>query len=130
MGRPTKYNQEIVTKAQHYLDNYEEYDDIIPSQVGLAIVLGLSRETLRTWSKDEDKEEFSGILEAINLKQECVLLDNGLTGKFNAAITKLVLGKHGYHDRPQQADTQVQIIVNRERVVLQSDKDTLAIEDS
>jgi len=100
MARPTKYGLEIVTKTQHYLDNYAEYGHKIPSSAGLALVLGLSRETLRLWSKDEDKKEFSGILDRINKKQECVLLDNGLTGKFNSAITKLVLGKHGYHDRP------------------------------
>ena len=70
-----------------------------PVSAGLALVLGLSRETLRLWSKDEDKKEFFGILERINQKQECVLLDNGLNGTFNSNITKLVLGKHGYHDR-------------------------------
>jgi hypothetical protein len=130
MARPTKYSQEIVTKAQHYLDNYEEYDDIIPSQAGLAIVLGLSRETLRAWSKDEDKGEFSGILDRIHQKQECVLLDKGLDGTFNATIVKLALGKHGYHDRPQQEGTQVQVIINRGGVVLKSGNDTLAIEDT
>jgi hypothetical protein len=130
MARPTKYNQEIVEKAQHYLDNYEEYDDIIPSQAGLSLALGLCRETLRIWSKDEDKKEFSGILERINQKQECVLINNGLNGTFNSNIVKLALGKHGYHDRAQQADTQVQVIINRGGVVLKSGEDTLAIEDS
>jgi len=130
MARPTKYSQAIVEKAQHYLDNYEEYGHKIPSSSGLALVLGLGRETLRVWSKDEDKEEFRGILDRIHQKQECVLLDNGLTGKFNATITKLVLGKHGYHDRAEQADTQIQVIINRNGVVLKSGNDTLAIEDN
>ena len=130
MARPTKYGQEIVTKAQHYLENYREYGHKIPSSAGLSLVLGLSRETLRLWSKDEDKKEFMGILEAINQKQECVLLDNGLDGTFNSTITKLVLGKHGYHDRAQQEGTQVQVIINRGGVVLKSGNDTLAIEDA
>ena len=130
MGRPTKYSQEIVDKAQHYLDNYEEYDDIIPSIAGLSLVLGLCRETLRLWSKDEDKKEFLVILDRINQKQECVLLDHGLDGTFNSTITKLVLGKHGYHDRPQQEGTQIQVIVKRGGVVLKSGNDTLAIEDA
>ena len=130
MGRPTKYNQEILDKAQHYLDNFGEYGDIIPSIAGLALVLGLSRDTVYSWAKDENKREFSDIVEGISQKQECVLIDNGLTGKFNASITKLMLGKHGYHDRPQQSDSQVQVIVNRGGVVLKSGEDTLAIEDS
>jgi len=130
MARPSKFNQAIAAKAQHYLDHYEEEGHKIPSQAGLALVLGLSRQTLNTWSKDEDKKEFLDILERINQKQECLLLDGGLDGTFNSAITKLVLGKHGYHDRPQQDGTQVQVIINRDRVVLKSGNDTLAIEDS
>jgi hypothetical protein len=130
MARPTKYSQEIVTKAQHYLDNYEEYGHKIPSSAGLSLVLGLCRETLRLWSKDEDKKEFLGILDRINQKQECVLLNHGLDGTFNSTITKLVLGKHGYHDRPQQTDSQIQVNVNRGGVVLKSGNETLAIEDS
>jgi hypothetical protein len=129
MARPTKYNQEIVTKAQHYLENYQEYDDVIPSLAGLALVLGLSRETLRLWSKDEDKKEFFGILESINQKQECVLINNGLNGTFNSNIAKLVLGKHGYNDRAQPEGTSVNVIINRDTVEVEISKDTLAIED-
>ena len=129
MGRPTKYNQEIVKKAQHYLDNYEEHGHVIPSAAGLSLVLGLSRETLRLWSKDEDKKEFLGILDRINQKQECVLINNGLNGTFNSNIAKLVLGKHGYQDRQQQEGTQVNVIINRGGVVLESGSDRLAIED-
>ena len=113
MGRPTKYSQEIVDKAQHYLDNYEEYEEVIPSAVGLALVLNIRRSTLYEWAKAEDKKAFTDILDNINKRQEQVLLNNGLNSKFKSNITKLVLGKHGYHDRPQQTDTQVQVIVNR-----------------
>jgi len=73
---------------------------------------------------------FSHILDNINKKQEQVLLKNGLNNQFNSNITKLVLGKHGYHDRAQQGDTQVQVIINRGGVVLKSGNDTLAIEDA
>jgi len=66
----------------------------------------------------------------LNKRQEQILLKNGLNNKFNSNITKLVLGKHGYHDRPQQDGTQVQVIMNRGGVVLKFGNDTLAIEDS
>lgn len=130
MARPTKYSTALVEKAQHYLDNFEEYDEVIPSAVGLALVLNITRSTLYEWAKDDNKKEFSDILDNINKKQEQVLLKNGLNNKFNSNITKLVLGKHGYHDRPQQADTQVQVIINRDRVEVEIGDDTLAIEDS
>ena len=63
MGRPTKYNTALLEKAQHYLDNYEEYDEVIPSAVGLALVLDITRSTLYAWAKDEDKKVFSHILD-------------------------------------------------------------------
>ena len=130
MARPTKYSTALLEKAQHYLDHYEEYDEVIPSAVGLALVLDITRSTLYAWARDEDKKVFSHILDNINKKQEQVLLRKGLNNEFNSNITKLVLGKHGYHDRAQQTDTQIQVIVNRGGVVLKSGNDTLAIEDS
>ena len=130
MARPTKYSTALLEKAQHYLDHYEEYDEVIPSAVGLALVLDITRSTLYAWARDEDKKVFSHILDNINKKQEQILLRKGLNNEFNSNITKLVLGKHGYHDRAQQTDTQIQVIVNRGGVVLKSGNDTLAIEDS
>ena len=130
MGRPTKYNAVLLETAQHYLDHFEECDEVIPSAVGLALALDITRSTLYAWAKDEDKKLFSHILDNINKKQEQILLKNGLNNKFNSNITKLVLGKHGYHDRPQQEGTQVQVIINRGGVVLKSGNDTLAIDDS
>jgi len=99
-GAPTKYTPELIAASYEYLENYKtEYGDEIPSIVGLAVVLGVWRDTLHSWVKDEDKKEFSLILKAINDKQQNVLLNKGLSGAFNPAITKLVLGKHGYHDK-------------------------------
>jgi len=54
MGRPTKYSTALLEKAQHYLDHYEEYDEVIPSAVGLALVLDLTRSTLYAWARCYD----------------------------------------------------------------------------
>ena len=96
-GRPTKYNDELFNKAKAYLTDYVMYEDMIPSIASLSLVLGVSRTTLYEWEKEH--EEFSYILEDIKAKQEKVLISKGLSGDFNSAITKLVLGKHGYHDK-------------------------------
>jgi hypothetical protein len=99
MARPSEYTPEIAAQAWDYLETYEsKYGDAIPSIVGLACAINRSDTTLYNWDK-EDKPEFFGILAAIKEKQQKVLLNKGLTGDFNAAITKLVLGKHGYHDK-------------------------------
>ncbi len=102
-GRPTKYNDEILAKAVDYLYRYEEepYNDVFPSVLGLACALKLGKSTLYDWAGQEGKQEFSDILEQINQSQEKVLLTKGLTNDFNSAITKLVLGKHGYHEKQQ-----------------------------
>ncbi len=95
-GRPTKYTDELLERAGQYLDEYEKAGDQIPSVAGLSLWLGLSRSTIYDWGDDEDKPEFSHILMEILSKQESLLLNKGLSGDFNAQITKLVLGKHGY----------------------------------
>ena len=96
-GRPTKYTDELVSKAKAYITDYAIYGDVIPSVAGLSSMLGIVRSTLYKW--EEEKQEFSDILRSIKHEQEKVLLNRGLIGDFNSAITKLVLGKHGYHDR-------------------------------
>ena len=101
MGRPTDYNDSILEKANDYLENYESYEDVIPSVAGLASVLGIARSTVYDWAKQEEKKEFSDILQEILSKQERVLINKGLTGDFNSNITKLALGKHGYSDKQE-----------------------------
>lgn len=98
-GAPTKYSQEIVDKARYYLEHYEKLGRQIPSMAGLALYLGVHRETLRLWGLDEEKDEFFGILDNIQAKQEEVLIDKGLNSDFNSNIVKLVLGKHGYSEK-------------------------------
>lgn len=104
-GRPTKYTPELLEKAETYLDKYMEDGSVIPSAAGLALFLGLNRATLYDWSNDPEKKHFSDILSEIHMKQEQLLMNNGLTGDFNAAITKLALGKHGYHDKVDSQHT-------------------------
>lgn len=98
-GRPTKYSEETLKVAREYLKNYARHGDKIPSIAGLSVLLGIRRETLHVWAKEEGKEEFSNILGEILSMQEKVLINKGLSGDFNPTIVKLVLGKHGYHEK-------------------------------
>ncbi len=106
LGRPTDYSDEVVKQAQRYADNYEtETSDEIPSVVGLAQYIGRGRSTINRWKNEEGKEAFRDILDKINELQRNKLINEGLNGTFNAAITKLVLGKHGYHDHTKVDNT-------------------------
>ena len=103
-GRPTSWSEDLQRTAWAYVDDYEEYGDVIPSVVGLVDAIKISRSCIYDWAEHEDKE-FSDILQAINARQEKVLISKGLTGDFNSNITKLVLGKHGYHDKQDTEHT-------------------------
>jgi hypothetical protein len=96
MGRPSKYTDEILEKAKDYIENFEQYGDVIPNVAGLACELGVARETVHAWCRDEDKEDFSHIVEQMMAKQDRTLQSGGLNGKFNSSISKLLMSKHGH----------------------------------
>ncbi len=101
VGRPTDYTPELVAKAKMYITDYHSQGDVIPSEVGLCKYIEQSITCVQRWGGEEGKEEFKGILKDINTEQHNVLINKGLTGDFNSAIAKLVLGKHGYHEKQQ-----------------------------
>lgn len=97
VGRPSKYNPEIIAQAESYLmGEWRVIGDTIPSLAGLACYLGLSRETVNAWSNDDEKQDFSDITKGILAIQERELLNRGLLKEFDSGLTRLMLGKHGY----------------------------------
>lgn len=98
-GRPTKYTQELLDKCYTYLDQWQTLGDMIPSHEGLMLYIEISSTCFYDWAKQEDKKEFSDILDQILIMQRQELINKGLSGDFNSNITKLVLGKHGFHEK-------------------------------
>lgn len=98
MARPTLYSQEILEKAQNYIQVYEkELGSIIPSIAGLSLYLDTARSTLYEWR--DKHEEFSDILERLMTLQERILIEKGLIREFNPTMTKMMLTKHGYGEK-------------------------------
>lgn len=119
MARPTKYNKEMLKKAEEYLvscvDTYnpatKKVEVNFPTGEGLALHLEVSRSTLYEWSDKHD--EFSDILEAINQQQVKRLIEKGLSGDYNSTIAKLVLAKHGYSEKQEiehKGDVNINVI--------------------
>jgi len=108
-GRPTSYTQELLDAAHAYVDG--RYDDDpetgepVPTVAGLSLYIGVSRDTVYDWIKQDDKVEFSDIVSRLMAKQEMGLLRGGIFGNFNASITKLALTKHGYTDKQDSTHT-------------------------
>lgn len=121
-GRPTLYSEEMLVKANEYLDScYDDDKEVdetleeqphggalkrerkqelivrIPTKGGLARYLGVSRDTLYEWAKQH--EAFSDIMEWLGSEQEDRLINNGLSGAYNPTIAKLLLAKHGYSEK-------------------------------
>jgi len=101
-GRPSKYTEETIPKTLEYMKKWESLGHKIPSIAGLAVHLKVRRDTIHEWRKEEGKEEFSDIIENLLALQELTLSGNGLSGDFNATISKLILTKHGYSDKVDQ----------------------------
>lgn len=103
-GQPTKYNQKVLKTAQDYVKNYADYEDIVPSVVGLAVALDVSKQTLYNWANLPENAQFLDTLEKISSNQERRLLNGGLSKSFDAGITKLMLYNHGYTGQPKEPD--------------------------
>jgi len=102
VGRPRKYTPELLEEIKHYIENYKEVGDEIPSIAGLSCEIDVSRVTLHKWAHDPDKEEYSYTYNRLMASQERTTLNGGLNSKFNAAVTALVLSNHGYSKTVEQ----------------------------
>ena len=125
-GRPTVYGPEVLKKARGYLTSFKDMGDLVPSIAGLACVLGTTRKTCHEWANQPDKTEFRDILDELAQRQERELMNNGLAGNFNAAITKMMMTKHGYSDKVEQDHTSSDGTMTPnviERVIVQAKPD-------
>lgn len=115
-GAPTKYSQEVVEKAYHYLMNYNEYGKNIPSIARLAQALDVTEVTLYEWAKHDDKKEFSNALAKIKQLQKIELMENGLASNYNSNITKLMMYNHGFSEK-QDVNTTI-TVTKVERLII------------
>jgi hypothetical protein len=114
-GRPTTYSEEMCIKAKEYLASCEDVEIEretgqkteyklnvkLPTVQGLAVYLGVSRDTIYEWSTKYP--EFSDTIEQINAKQADKLINEGLAGNYNSTIAKLMLSSnHGMRERTDQ----------------------------
>ena len=98
MARPTEYSDELLERAEFYIDEgYKEQGDAIPSIVGMSRYVERSRRSLYNYGTDHP--EFLHTLERCNDEQLRVTMNGGINGEFNATIAKLVMANHGFSDK-------------------------------
>ena len=127
-GRPLELDQQVLAVTVDYAKNYAKYGDRMPTVAGLAYKLGKNKQSLYRWYKDNRSYEFSQAMDKIMCGQERELLNNGLDGTFNPAITKLCLvNNHGYSDKDQSGQAGITVNVNRSAAITH-DNQTLTID--
>lgn len=125
IGRPCLLDEQMLEKTKYYLtEGFQEIGNVVPSVAGLCCFLGVSKKAVYNWSADTIdnnnnpiRKEFIHTLEAIQAKQEMMLMDGGLSQKFSAPITKLMLANHGYSDSVKQDITTNGESVNKPTVI-------------
>jgi hypothetical protein len=105
MARPTDYTSKLLDRAEDYLENCP---DVVHTVVGLCLHIGIAKSTCYRWI-EEGKLEFKDIVDTVADLQEKKLVTNGLTNEFNASITKLLLTKHGYSDKVESTNTNIEM---------------------
>jgi len=98
VGRPTKYSDDLQAQAEEYILSYEDLGELVPTIVGLAIHLDVTTKTIYNWATEE-KPEFLRIFTRVEQMQHRGLVNGGLAGTFNPAITKMMMTKHGYDEK-------------------------------
>ena len=125
VGRPSLLDEEMLQRAKDYmLGGFKDIENVVPSAAGLACYLGVSKKTIFNWANvSEDDEnnplgvEFLHTLNAIQDKQEMMLINGGLSQVFSGTITKLMLTNHGYSDKVQTDVTTNGESVNKPSVI-------------
>jgi hypothetical protein len=121
-GRPIEYSEAILKLADQYVTSCEDkiepvvsgesekfttYKEKIrvnlPTIEGLAIHLGIHKDTIYDWEKKYP--EFSDVINVLRGKQARELINKGLSGDYNPIIAKLLLTKHGYTDKSELDQT-------------------------
>ena len=99
-GRPTLYSPSVLDEVGNYLRSCNDEQDgknirvNLPKVEGLARYLSVSKDTLYEWAKRYP--DFSDALREVKNEQYCRLIDEGLAGRYNPAIAKLMLSaNHG-----------------------------------
>ena len=105
MARPTDYTEELLDNAYEYVS---DCPDVVHTVVGLCLHIGIAKSTCYRWI-EEGNQEFKDIVDTVADLQERNLLSNGLTNEFNASITKLLLTKHGYTDKVENTNTNIEM---------------------
>jgi hypothetical protein len=104
-GRPSEYTPEVIEQINEYMEEAIPQNMKIPTVEGIALKLGINRDTLYEWAKVHP--EFSDTLSKLKMKQKEILQEIGIFGgkEINATIVALLLKVN--HDMIETTKTDI-----------------------
>jgi hypothetical protein len=102
-GRPSKLTKELLDKGWEYAENSDDMSasTLLPTRERLCLTLGIHKETMNIWEREN--KDFSDLCRYLDMIQADKAMQNGLMGRYQPAITAIVLSRHGYI-RQEQTD--------------------------
>jgi len=104
MAGRSSCHEGYLEEAREYIQGgYEANGEVIPTMSGLAVHLGVARDTVINWAKQESnkhREEWQYISEWLKAVQEVKLINKSLLREFDSTISRLILStNHGYNEK-------------------------------
>lgn len=105
IGRPTKYDEHTVVKAQVYLNSCSRMQTQLPTIVGLALHLGVDDETIGLWAKEH--EAFSATIKDLKARQQDQLINDGMYGGKEVNSTMAIFLLKANHGMIETSHTDI-----------------------
>jgi hypothetical protein len=106
MGHKTNHTtcsaDHIKLGTEYIKGGYITVGEVIPTALGLAIYMDVSRATPYNWAKQEHNpfaDQMDYIIDRVQAIQGVKAINGGLSGELNAAMAKLVACNHGFSEK-------------------------------
>lgn len=100
----TKCTDEVIAKAREYLGGgFKAVGHVVPTHSGLALYLGVARQTPKNWATQEENNKnaqaMADILDELTSRQEVLIIAGGLSKQYDSGFAKMMAANHGYSDK-------------------------------
>lgn len=108
-GRPTKYDETVITITKEYIDSCGREATELPTIEGLAHRLGINTDTINEWTKTY--EDFSAAIKELKERQKNQLINDGMYGGKEVNSTMAIFLLKANHD---MIETERKMLVGKD----------------
>lgn len=104
-GRPAIKFADLVEEIEYYVKNYEKLGDVVPSNLGLSVYLGINEATLyKVLNRlpDEERQRFGELMKRVKANSKHYLKNKALKGEVKERMAMFLLNiDHGMIEQTQ-----------------------------